>query len=161
MIQVLRLRSFVPSGKTETVTFDKLVEGMPDIQSIPWLFRNITDVLDSIPEPERWNLFYTLANCTTEKRQFSSSDIIAFDIDGTSDKWTFNYMSVVCEAAGLDISKTGIVSSGNGLHFIVQTTHTVVDQKWYANNRHHYKAVCNKIDKALADAGLPGTADPT
>lgn len=160
MIQLLALRTFVPKDSQEEKTYDKLLDTGMEIQSVPWLLRHLDKVLENIPPDMRWNIFYTVANCKDGKREFDSSDIIPFDIDGVSEKYLDSYAAVVCSSLGIDQSKTALVSSGNGIHILVQTTHTVRDPKWFKQNRHHYKSVCEKINADLEAAGLPGKADP-
>jgi P4 family phage/plasmid primase-like protien len=133
--------------------------------SIPDLFANLEKYLAPIPEAERWNLYYTVAFCAEGKREFREQHVIIFDIDkvdrpeGEGLPQPGAYQSVVCNALGLDSSKTGLVASGHGFHFIIGLEHPFADPTIFESQKRHYLACCDKIDSALAKAGLPGKTD--
>lgn len=158
MIQVMGLRSFV-SKEGEKVTYDKIFPTAEPIPSVKALFESLDSVLEQIPKSEHWNLFYTPANCGEGKREFASSKVLAFDLDGIKLKFLDNYIHEVLAVLGADRETTGIVASGNGLHFLLELQTPITEKEYYKKNRAHYKAVCEKINKAIEIAGLPGKAD--
>ena len=142
--------------KTDS-TFFKKKWGAP---SVAELFAAPDKFIAQIPEKERWNMFYTVASCTENKREFSSQSVIMFDLDGINTDNLDAYISAVCTCLGLHSHHTGIVFSGNGLHFAVGLTQPITEAIYFDKNRRHYKALCEKINGALAAAAIPGKADP-
>lgn len=161
-IQILGLRSFEKDSKN--ITHDAFHEENWRAPSVKMLFRNVEKYLEKIPDAERWNQFYTLANCTDAKREFRDQQVIAFDIDGidTAPNLRLKYAEIICDVLGVAKEKTGIVGSGNGLHFIIELPEqlTITSSATFKELKPHYKKVCQMIDFALAEAGLPGNADP-
>ena len=87
MIQILGLRSFTTKeGKTKN--YDAFHEKEWRAKSLLDLFENIDEHIEKIPEKDRWNIFYTVNNCTEDKRDFLSNSVIYFDIDSGIDKQT-------------------------------------------------------------------------
>lgn len=176
MIQILGLRHFVPSGQTNEVSFDKFFEEKWRAESVLDLFTNIEKYVEQIPPQERWNLFYTINSCTEQKRDFKSHDVLAIDIDGgmealpgkaprdkgkvDASKWT-EYQKVIAEIFETIPENLAVVHSGNGLHVLVQRNTPIKDRQYFNKNRHHFKAVCTKINLALQNQGLGGEADPS
>ena len=158
MIQLLQLREFVnEDGKN--IKFDKIIEGVRHPDSVIELFRDIEKFTSQIPKKERWNCFYTLANCTDKKREFQSLSVMYFDIDNIDKERRDLYLPLILRILGVDYDKTGIVSSGNGLHFIIALNTPIVDKKFFDNTREHYKAICSAINAGLKEADLPGGTD--
>lgn len=134
-----------------------------EAQSVPELFKSAKNIVEKIPESERYNLFYTLAHHTKGKRSskddsFRFQEVIPFDVDGIDLNQLDKYAEIVCETLGIDYNKTGIVHSGNGIHLIVQVK-KFSTPAFFQKNKKRYKALCKKIDAALKDAGLTGNAD--
>ncbi len=173
MIQIIGIRSFIPKGETTEKKYDKIFEINPEIKSVKELFENIDTVLEQIPQEERWNIFYTVASCHSEEKEskngrrgfthrvFDESGVIAFDFDGVQnlEKYQDAYIEVISSCLGIDSSKTGIVASGNGLHFLIAVKHKIENKEFYKKNKQHYKAICSKLNKSLEAAGLPGKCD--
>jgi hypothetical protein len=159
MIQLLHLRAFERDGKEHK--YDAFVQDGLHAESVADLFANLDSYLAKIPEKERWNCFYTLANCTAKKRDFQSLSVMYFDIDGIEKKRVRDYIPVVCQSLGIEESETGIVASGNGLHFIIGLQTPIVDKQFFKVGRDHYKAICSSLNRALEAAGLPGKTDPS
>jgi len=136
-------------------------------ESVPWLFKNIDKVIGQIPEAERWNVYYTALNCKDHKkgggglRRFKSQKIIPFDIDGIDVEKFDKYIDIFFIVTGLDILKTGIVFSGNGLQFIIELDIGFDDPTYFEDKRPLYKAICERLDSAIKSAGLTGNADPS
>lgn len=157
MIQLIQLRTHTPNGAEKK--FDRFVPGNPYADSIIDLFKNLDQYLAKIPFGEDWNCFYTLANCTAKKREFQSMSVLAFDIDGIDKTQIEAYIATVCAALQIKREETGIVASGNGLHFIIGLSTPIVDKTFFDDFRDHYKALCTNLDKALARMTLPGALD--
>lgn len=168
MIQVLGLRPYFNEKKQQwDVTDNTFFKRNWRAPSVADLLANLEQYLDKIPEKERFNLFYTVATCADGKREFREQHVLVFDVDGISEEAKTpgsplrdSYIETVCKALGLDRSKTGLVFSGNGLHFIVGLQTPIIDPSYFDLNRRHYAAMLSKIDTALAKAGLPGKGDP-
>jgi putative DNA primase/helicase len=158
MIQLLGLRTFEKDGieRSKEVFFEKKWR----VESVKELFANIEKYVSAIPTEERYNMFYTTASCEEERgRIFVSQDILPIDIDDMDMSRIDEYIILILRTLGLDRSKTGIVNSGNGLHFLIQ-----IDRfdsvKYFDETRMYYKAMCGRINQALYMHGLEGQADP-
>lgn len=116
--------------------------------------------LGKIPTDEQWNLFFTVANCTKKKREFESQNVICFDLDKIDNTQHEKYIEIFCKTLGVKQEETGIVFSGNGLHFYIGLQVPIVDKKYFTTGRVHYGALLAAIDRALKEAGLPGESDP-
>lgn len=174
MIQILGLRKWLPRGDSDEKTFDAFHDKEWRPKSVKELFDNLERYLAAIPEKEHWNLFYTLNNCTEQKRDFYSAEAFAFDIDGGKDTKTGNdkgqvdlqrwedYAAAVASVLKCEPEKLAVVNSGNGLHFIF-TLHgpPIKDRDFFKKNKHHYAAVCKKITAKLREKGLGGEPDPS
>lgn len=152
MIQLLKLRSFMKDGKEKK--FDAFIGEGIEADSLQELFSNLAKYIDKIPADERWNCFYTLANCTPKKRDFQSQSILPFDIDGIDQTKVTEYIEVTCATLGVRREEIGIVSSGNGLHFLIGLLTPIVDKKFFDQTRDHYKALLDSLAKAYLSRGL-------
>ena len=164
LIQILGLRKFVPKDSKDgkEKTYDAFHEKYWRAKSVPDLFKNIDKVLEKIPEKDRWNLFYTLAHCKEGKREFESLGVIAFDLDGCETKRQDEYIQTVLSVLNVPSDSVAVVSSGHGFHFIVDTKKPLCASKEdFKILKPHYKSVCVQINKALHEAGLPGSTDTT
>ena len=161
MIQILGLRTFTPKGSSEEKKYDAFHDKKWRATNVPALFKNLAKHLNDIPEKEKWNLFYTLANCTEDKRDFESLGVIAFDIDGINTKYVDNYAECICTLLDINTGDTGLVSSGHGIHLLIGLKKPIKTRDEIKALKPHYKEVCRKINAALEKAGLPGEADPT
>ncbi len=159
MIQILGLRSFEKNG--ELITYDAFHDKGWGAQSVHELFRDFPKCLEQIPPEARWNLYYTLANCNAGKRDFSSQSVIAFDIDHIDQARKEETIDAVLAVLQVPREDCGVVSSGYGLHFIVGLQTKIRAKDFFAQNKHHYKAVCDKIGLALQKKGLEGKPDPS
>ena len=173
-IQILGLRKWTPKGETEEKTYDAFFDKGWGADSVKDLFKNLDTHLEKIPDTDRWNLFYTLSNCTDQKRDFKSCSTLAFDIDGGIDKKTGHdkgtvelerwqaYAQAVARTLNCDPLRLTVVNSGNGLHFLFLTEGAPIrDRDFFKKNRHHYTAICKKINAALKANSLGGEADPS
>lgn len=161
MHQILGLRPYFDEkkqkwDKTDNTFFRKRWR----FSSIKELFLNLDTYLKPIPKEERWNLYYTVAFCGEGKREFREQNAIVFDVDGIDLTLDLeNYISVICSCLGVQRAETGIVLSGNGLHFIIGLTAPIGDPGFFDSTRLHYNAICDKLKLALDKANLPGKPD--
>lgn len=159
MLQILGLRTFIKDG--EEKKYDAFHDKNWRAKSVADLLQNIDEHVKQIPKSDRWNIFYTIANCGEGKREFQSQDVMAFDVDGLDTEKIDDYIRVVTTHLGLKSFETGIVFSGNGLHFLVGLKKPIRNKTYFAQNRHHYRALCAKLNAELQGANLPGKFDTT
>lgn len=158
-VQILGLRPYVDRRGKERKA-EKFFEKGWRATSVPELFQNIDEIINTIPEEERWNLYYTAADCKEEKgRIFQQQEILPIDIDGIDVDRLDDYVAVVCKELNLSKDEIGIVFSGNGLQFILKLDDPIEDVSYFDNNRHLYKAMCGKVNQSLFAHGLEGNAD--
>lgn len=163
MHQILGLRPFFDEKSGQWIvtdgTFFKRGWRAP---SLIELFADLDTYLKKIPKGERWNLFYTIANCADGKREFKEQHVLAIDVDKIPAEFQarkLEYIPHVLAALDLKEKETGIVDSGNGLHFLVGLNRPITEESYFSQNKRHFEALCAKVDAALVRAGLPGEAD--
>ena len=160
MIQILGLREYTGQDGVTRV-HDNFSRPEWKVSDIFELFGNLDAYLGMIPEAERWNMFYTIANCTDKKREFFSQDVIPIDIDGITKGMEPRIVSTVCAELGLDPSKIGVVYSGNGVHLLIGLHHQIESLSYLNTNKPYYRALAGRVNQCLFEAGLSGTADTT
>lgn len=164
-IQVLTYREAIDKVTKKPYFYSKLIDTIK-VSSIVSLFTKIDAIVDLIPEEERWNVHYTLANCepsqsaTQGLREFSYQETVAFDLDGIDLEYAEEYINIFFAVTRADINKTAVACSGNGLHFIIATTHVIKNVEQLNSLRPYYKYICGEINEAIFNAGLKGNADP-
>lgn len=152
MIQIIGLRPKADGKLEDYSIFDKY---KVEANSVAEILANPNDFLAHIPESEHWNLFFTIANCGPRKRAFESLEVLPFDFDGIDTAQLEAYIEIFCKTLAVRREDTGIVASGNGLHFYIGLQVPVVDKKFFNQNRHHYKALAEAIGKAIKARDLP------
>lgn len=160
MIQLLGLRAYKDEGGKER-KFDAFFDRGWKAESVQDLFLNIEERLQQIPENERWNMYFTVANCTAKKREFESMDVLPFDIDNLDVERLPEYVTLFCQTLGVQEDQTGAVFSGNGLQLFIGLQVPIVDKSFFTTHREHYRALVSQLNQAMAKAGLPGDADPS
>lgn len=166
MIQVLGLRDYNSHGtvKKRTTFF---VNG--------WRFRTVQEVfnddlrlaiIEKIPEKERFNLYFTVSDCFEEEgRKIKEQYAIPFDIDnlafteGQEHAIAEAAARVACTAIGVDYSKCSVTFSGNGVQFFVHTTTPINSEDYFETTRRAYKALTDRAQLALVQAGISGLMD--
>lgn len=136
--------------------------------SVKDLFSNTEHYLDAIPKEDRWNLFYTVAECTgrdgdenPKARLFGVQRVIPFDIDAIGEDAPEDVAEAALHALGLNWEDVGIVSSGHGVHLLIGVKEPFTSPDYFEKYRENYKVYCEKIDQELITRGLSGKADPT
>ena len=162
MIQILGLREFVDKETGEVKLYDSHFRNNWRANSVPELFANIDEHIANIPADQRWNMFYTLSHCEEKKgRIFVKQNIIPIDIDGIKHGSEEQIVDCVVKTLELDKSKIGIVYSGNGIHILIQLPQYFEDKSFFKSHKVYYKAMCGRINQALFEQGLQGSADTT
>lgn len=168
MIQIRKLREFVPKGQTEPTKYDAPLE--PDIvfKGIEDLISSLNDTINNIPESERYNLFCTLHNQPSDaearkKKVWGTQELIMFDIDGIphtrDDALDEKYLEVI--AGAINVNKDSILQilSGGGYHFVVKLKNPIKEIEFFDKNRIYYQVLCSRINDKLRDKDLQGVAD--
>lgn len=156
-IKILKIREFI-NAKSEKIKYRKTI-GI-DAPSVAVLFKDIDKYIEQIPEHERFNLHYTVAHWGDDKgKDFVSQSILPFDLDDIDVDRIPKYIDVVCKVLDVDPNKVGTVSSGNGLHIIVELKNPITDSEFFKNSRHYYKALGGRLKQALYLEGLYAEID--
>lgn len=168
MIQILGLRDYTDaSGKVmKRETFFTSKYRAPNLEA---LFKDPESILTEVPPGERFNLYFTVADCHEERgRKLKEQWAIPFDIDALVGENTEEVIAqavlaadAACEAIGVRRELTGIIFSGNGVQFFVLMKKPITDNLYFETNREHYKALCSKIQSKLLEKGVSGTVDPS
>jgi putative DNA primase/helicase len=125
------------------------------------LFANIEKYVELIPEDQRYNMFYTVANCDDGKRAFKSQNIIPIDVDGIADGTEEEVAAAVLDELGLSHDDVGVVYSGNGVHILIGTKKPIASKPDLEANKVHYKALMGRLAMALYERGIQAKFDPT
>lgn len=169
MVQILALREFFSKHKQKVIKAEVWFEKNLRAASVEEVFSQGAALIANVPKDERWNLYYTVADCIeAEGRKLLIQHHIPFDVDGIivpevdgkvdeAALWTL--VCVVCDAIGVDPKKCGVLFSGNGVQIIVGTTNPIEDVDYFDAVRHHYGAIADRIDLRLMQAKIQGKAD--
>lgn len=159
-IQILGIRRFFSKKAQKEIAYDAFFDKKWRAPDVLTLFEHVEKYINKIPEKERYNLYYTCAQCLEEKgRKMVNQEVMPFDIDGIDLSKIDDYINIILKALGINYNETGIVYSGNGLQFIVGIKESFKTADYFSNNRRHYKAICEKINRCLENVSLPGKAD--
>lgn len=163
MIQVIGYREYTDKNTGEVKLRNAFYNNNVRSVSVESLFANIKEIVEKFPEDQRWNLHYTLGAYFEGKgprEKFSHQDVLPIDIDGIDTTKLNDYIEIVCNILNLDATKTGIVASGNGLHFLIKLKHTILNEEYFKENAGRYKTICDLINSALENKNLSGSVDP-
>lgn len=168
MLQIRKIREFIPKGQEEPAKYDAPLDPdivFPDIKS---LLSSIDEEIKRIPEKERYNLFCTLWNQDSDKEKrkkktWGRQELLLFDIDGIpqdrNDKLDQQYLDALSEAIKVSPDKILQIYSGHGYHFVIQLANPIEDVKFFNENRIYYQVLCSRINDRLRELGLIGEAD--
>ena len=162
MIQVGKLRTWVPKGETESKAFFKPIKGMY-YESLHDCFVKAEEDVKKLPKEERYNLFYTVAHHLEgqrTKKSWQAQDIIPFDLDGIDLTRIDEYQDVVAEVLGFDLYKCAVVYSGNGVHILVEVKQWS-DKEYIKDARKAYIQCIDRIVGECEKRGLAITKDTT
>lgn len=158
-VQVLGLRDYVNPKTGKSQKTDKFFEKNWRAENIVDLFSNIDHYISMIPEEERWNLYYTAANCTDKKRELLYQEVIPFDVDNIDLTKIEDYVSIFLGTFGLTRNQVIIVASGNGIQFLIGTTKRIESEEQFDSLKHLYKGVCGVLAQQIYLHGLVGNVD--
>lgn len=139
------------------------------VTSVVSLFNNLDAIVNLIPENERYDVHFTVANChkpskDKEKkvplRLFAYQEAIPIDLDGIDLSKRLEYMEIVERVLKIDLKKTAISISGHGMHFVIALDHVIETGEELHKLQAHYKAVCGMLTQEFFNNGLAGEADP-
>ena len=156
MILIMKKRTQNVYGKEQT----SVTRSGQKALSVTEVLNNYKDILESIPEGERYNIQFTLAHVEegNDRRSFISQEIIPFDIDGIDHTRTEEYIDIVLEILKLTRDNVSIILTGNGLHILVQVP-MFDDPDTFKELRPAYKNICTRINKRFQQEYLIGDAD--
>ncbi len=168
-LQILGLRDYAdPKTKktTKKEVFFSRGYRAPDLESI---LADPAAVVNSIPEDDRFNLYFTVADCFEESgRKLKEQHYIPFDIDkldGATDEEVYGNAEKVAKCAikalGLEYNQVGVIFSGNGVQFFVRLSKPILDENYFDTLRQHYITVLKRIQGHLHQDGLVGEVDPS
>lgn len=168
MIQVLGLRDYINSftnQKQKRETF--FLKG--------WRFEKVGDVftkdtrdklLEQIPPEERYNMYYTVADCFEEAgRKLKEQWVIPFDIDelelpeGEEHAAAEAVVRTACDVLQVDFLDLSVVFSGNGVQFFIHLEQPILSEDYFEEARPHYNLIGKKIQNALVEKGIKGKVD--
>lgn len=171
MIQVLGLRDSVDNKgrpRKSEVFFNK-----------GWRFNTIDElfdtakrnqVIDNIPVEERFNLYFTVADCFEESgRKLKEQHVVHFDIDGldlpeeltNEEQWAVAEKAVrcACEVLGVDFYDISTVFTGNGAQFFIKLDVPILSETYFEETRPNYALLAERIQCLLDERGIKGKVD--
>lgn len=159
MIKIISYREYLDKFQVKKVT-DKTHMNEPwEAKSIPDLFLHIEEYLSVIPESERYDLHYTLAN-VYYGREFKDQTTLAIDIDEADLDQMQAYWNIISECTGLPREVFGVVKSGGGFHFLWNLeTPFAKNKEELKEYRKYYQMLCAKIQSYILEAGIGGKVD--
>ncbi len=161
-IQILGIREYHDEKSGKTKKAEKFFEKGWRAESVADILKNHGPIVQGIPESERYNLYFTVAECLEEKgRKLLQQSIIPFDIDHVDPTKVNETWATVMEALGLTKEMHGALWSGHGLQIFIKAHEPINDSGYFEPNRIYYKEICEKINVKLKQRGLTGSADPS
>lgn len=168
MIQILGLRDYTTNGvqKKRETFFNKgwRLEKIQDVFSPD----KLEEVLKEFAKTERYNLYFTVANCFEEPgRKLREQWAIPFDIDNLYIDENFPLKNAdaaarcAARALGVPFEEMGVLFSGNGVQFFILLDKPIVSEEYFDQYRSGYALLCGKIQRALIEMGIQGTVDPS
>jgi P4 family phage/plasmid primase-like protien len=170
LIQILALRRHASASDGAARAFEVWFEKGIRSPSVEDIFLDPEQTLQSVSPVERYNIYYTVAECHEEKgRKFLRQFHVPFDIDGIdvpedverSPEKLEPLARVVCAAIGVEFEETAVLFTGNGLQLIIGLDKPFEDQECFDRLRPHYRAICDRINLRLSEHALKGSADPS
>jgi len=158
-IQIRKIRG---QGKeAQQIPFD------PDMvfKTTKEVLRDYKKIVDSIPEFERYNIFFTIGYTVGEnpkdriEAKWVGQDVLFFDIDRIDLSRKMEYIRVFEEVIKVPRQKFFSEISGHGLHFYVALRKPIENLEFFENHRLHFQLICSQINDKLKLAGLEGEAD--
>ncbi len=158
MIQILGIRYWFDAKAGENKKKDEFFRDNWRAPSVLELLSGYEAHLDSIPVDERYNIFFTQAQCGAKKREFKEQWVIPWDIDGIDVNRSKEYLDIFCSQLGILPEIPGIIFSGHGFHLMLHLPEPFT-LEFFKVVRPHYAAICEQLNHLFAKAGLPGHMD--
>lgn len=171
MIQIVLLRKGVPGFRDGHNHPRGFPTGL-SVENSDVLFTNLGHILERLAahDPDNLkNVFYCVAHHSgyggpvpsRTKETFEYQTILPFDIDYIDNNRQWDYLPIVANILGCSPQSLIFSSTGNGLHIISHLKAAIRSNKYLEETKPHYNEVVYRINAALKDAGLPGSADPS
>lgn len=151
--QIIGIREYT-NGSGKVHKKDAFYENKWGAPTLHDLFADPFRYLEKVPNEERYNLYFTVAE-SAGKREFVKQKYIPFDIDDIDVERKEDTVRAALSALGLKWENTASVYSGNGVQFFVELTEYFTDKEYFDRNKIFYKACCDKINSALKKQGFP------
>jgi P4 family phage/plasmid primase-like protien len=169
LIQILGLRDYTDQKTGLVKKRETFFSNNWRAESVEEIFTHIDEKLLVIPEKERFNLYFTVADCFEERgRKLKEQHIICFDIDnllGDTDENILYQAELVakaaCVALGVEYNQTGIIFSGHGVQLFIRIPYPILSEDYFESARPHYKLLCDRIQGRLNEQGISGNVDPS
>lgn len=170
-IQILGLRDYINKKTGKPYKRQVFYEKGWRTDKVENVFTHTDEILKPIPENERVNLYFTMADCHEgeEARKLKEQWVIPFDVDhiGVDDNLTPKgitdkcqaIIDLCCEEMRLDKSKVASVFTGNGLQFFVKLPSPIMAEEFFDTMREQYKVLCDKLQARLTLNHLAGKMD--
>ena len=137
--------------------------------SVWTLLTTYNDIVARIPEDQRENVFFSLANHrgvtaemtapTRSIEAFDNQDNLFWDFDGADISKPYEYQAILASVLQVPKESILVVCSGNGLHFYVFLQTPIREARYFDDNRSSYHRINELIGVKLAESSLPGYAD--
>lgn len=172
-VQILGLRDYLTKDGRQIKREVFFSKGWR-VPSVDDLFKQeiITPIFNSIPEVERFNLYFTVADCFDERapgdkgRRLREQHVIPFDIDNLaipehSDglKEAEHAARAALASIGLKLEDCAVIFSGHGVQFFIKLDAPILSDDYFTHARSHYAAVCRRMQTYLMEHGIQGTVD--
>jgi putative DNA primase/helicase len=168
-VQILGLRDYINKKTGKPYKRHVFFEKGWRVDSVEKVFSEPDKILAPIPEADRFNLYFTVADCFEEEaRKLKEQWIIPFDIDNLgiesdvqSDiaKACHTVLDLCCEELKVDKNKVAAIFSGNGLQFFVKLPSPIMSEEFFDTMREQYKVLCDKIQARLTLSHIKGKVD--
>lgn len=160
MIQILGLREYWNRSKQKyELTHAFYKEGWR-AESLQKILESPQSILETIPESEHFNLYFTVCHTHDKKaRDFSHQFYIPFDIDDVGEQRKEEAFEAFCEALNLSHDKTGCIFSGGGIQTFIELDSPIESKDYFDEVRGFYKTIARRVDAELRKRNLPGKTD--
>lgn len=166
MIQILGLREYFNKNKQKLMKAEKFFDKGYRAPSVEDIFKDPQVYADMLPEKERYNMYFTVAQChEVEGRVIDKQYHIPIDIDGleltdpVTREQLLPVVSAVGDALGIPPNQLGSLFSGNGVQIFVGTKEPITDELHFNRTRDQYHIICKRIDGLLKERGIKGKTD--
>jgi P4 family phage/plasmid primase-like protien len=173
VIQILALREFFSKKQNRKIKSEVWFDRGIRAESVEDIFAKggAHFLAGKVDISERFNLYYTVADCLEEPgRKLKVQHHIPFDVDKIDideDNGEVNYdplralAHIVCDAIGVPYKDCNVLFSGGGIQILVGIETPIESVEYFDAHRRQYKAICDKINLRLMQAGMKGEADPS